>query len=486
MNIPDKMFEGNDDDNITELEIDPEIGSMKPIDTKTLIHTIDGIDLGQSSIYKSHYNLVYNTENENITEDPLKRAQSVSIYHTTTNQKEESNIEEKQLFKHLENSFKEYLDLKIENLKATFIQNQEDIKSNISAQLETSLIKIIPAHQPVPEPSNVFNCSRRTNNIHEENKRIFESSISIKEEVKEQDSEELLGSKNLISQMSGNDCIVDFVNIQNSSKRKINSSVVFIEDICGICSGEIIKIKYQCLVCENLTICDICERKHSHPVIKFKGLEISTIEDAMILLESFKQAKLHAKKYFDIGVFDKTYKVRFKVLSRTFSMRPNTKAQLYFTLINDCKNEIPSGLIIMAKYNKDLKVSAYQIRDPLPQKATLEIILDFESNELTKLYDFELFCFHKQLKVDNEKFGMKVDVNNDEDEEQINLSFAKYPKLICTPKEAKNKVMKILNEGLCSHTPYVIYSCLIRSNFNLELALNYLLNIPEKEEKSNA
>ena len=57
---------------------------------------------------------------------------------------------------------------------------------------------------------------------------------------------------------------------RNSPKDSDKIQGAFGEVYCDLCKRQIEFEKYLCMFCNNLILCQYCEKNHSHPVIKLK------------------------------------------------------------------------------------------------------------------------------------------------------------------------------------------------------------------------
>lgn len=432
--------------------------------------------------------------------------------------KKKGNINEKFAMNELETNIQQYIDKKFDKLESmiqesnvSFLRKveEENLKlSKLAIQTIDNQNNAYNNHHHVLEMqkenssnnnSSYINNSNfhlfKNNSKHEfnSNNKIYES-ILLEESKEEErdDKEKALNSyddsknNNINDKISKSIIKMDeededdyYVSLKKiRSPSQITSSLVFIDDICGICSSEIKRFKYSCIICENLSLCELCERSHNHPLVKFKDVNLSNMEEVGLFLESNKSVKSYAKKYYDIGLFDKTYKTKLKANSHMFTMRPNTQVSLFLVFSNEGKNTIPEDTLILAKNNKDLYIDTFVIRDCILPKDCIECEIIITAGEMAKLHDIELFCFNKKVKLEQENLRLKVYINSDYEEEELNRKlYEKYPKLVAVPKEAKVKIIKVLEEGLSDKHPYLIYNALSRCGFNLEASLNYLYSL---------
>lgn len=254
-------------------------------------------------------------------------------------------------------------------------------------------------------------------------------------------------------------------------------------DICSICSRNIHYIKFICCICINLTTCNKCESLHLHPMIKFKTKELSSKDDIIYYmisnlepnnLDSYKNIIKKAKEISE-NLFEKKFKFKMYQFSDFFTVRPNKKFKIPLIIHNDSKNKIPkSKIIILTKNNKDLIISSQLIDFEISGSERFEINLDCKSNGQLKLYDFEIFMYSPEVKIECPPLKIKIEVNNDDEEENINEYFVMYNKILSISKKEKSMIKKIIEDGICQKHPYIIYNIMNKYNWDLEKALDDL------------
>jgi hypothetical protein len=277
--------------------------------------------------------------------------------------------------------------------------------------------------------------------------------------------------------------MLEFVDIKKSPEEPPYGSIF--DDSCSICSNPIYFIKYSCCICRNTILCEICEKDHSHPCIKFKEKEVSTVEEVFTYLISQQQNrrgselnKSFFKKVKEISenLFERKFKANIDVFSQKFAMRPNRTIKIPVLITNESKNTIPPNkILVMARNNKDLIVKTQICKYEIHPKQKVEVSLECTSSQQLKSYDFEILLYSNEVNIEAEVIPMKIEVNNDEDEEEIDSFFAMQPKILTLEKFQKEIIMHVIKSGTSVKHPYVIYNTLIKFNWDLDLAMNELV-----------
>lgn len=466
---------------------------------------------------------------EYITDEPsfkayleIHEASSLPIYlspkgKSNTEEEKDQNSEtlEVEILEPYEHSKTEQVEIKppnvylqdhsetIERLKENGYLNEEILAEKISTRLRdtieskfnelASLMKPNPKN-PYDDMTSSFNLLKNINNDQMDDKLLkpveqvnpksrytheFKADSSLipeesKESIRKGSFESYEFAKNRVAQ-----------SMYDIKPKEFNEAPIF-STLCSLCSEEIVKNKYQCLICLDLYLCQACEPMHEHPMVKYKDKDLARLEDCMIFMEAFKKERAVVKRYLDVSIFDKKYRIRLEVLSNSFAMRPNKRLPLSVCVSNELKTEIPGGLIILARNTRDLKVGSYMTRSALKGKESFEIDLEIASSSRLGRYDFELICFNRTVRVDLEPVKIQLDVNEDLEEEKINEELALFNKLLSLPKPIKKSVYRIIKEGLSDKHPYVIYEVLKRCDNSLDLALNALLNMGENQNSVEA
>ena len=74
---------------------------------------------------------------------------------------------------------------------------------------------------------------------------------------------------------------------------------------------------------------------------------------------------------------------------------------------------------------------------------------------------------------------LTVEVNEDMEEEKLNKIFFGYEKIMILSKKHKEMILNVMNDQLSSKAPLEIYDILKNAGWNLENAIDKLIDNPE-------
>lgn len=300
------------------------------------------------------------------------------------------------------------------------------------------------------------------------------------------------------SEIINNNINNDFVNISIEHVNKPNNRKF--DDICSICSGIIFYEKYICCICSGCTICTQCEKYHRyHPLLKINCQNISSMDEIYSFLSSHQmKSKNPSSNLLDIFQFG-SIDFKIELFSNYCTMRVNQVLKIPVKIKNCSDKQLNKkiGFYLIAKNSKDLKIETVKIRDGFNKREEKEYELTVSSNESCKLYDFkiELFCADESIKLSCNTLNMKIEVNEDQEEDAINMKFANYNKIIIQSKHHKEILMHLMNEIERENAnvgdivkdlnPIVVLECLKDSDWNFDEAKSALAHNIQIENQLN-
>jgi hypothetical protein len=261
-------------------------------------------------------------------------------------------------------------------------------------------------------------------------------------------------------------------------KNQQRMSLVKFNEKCIICSEEIFAIKYSCIICPNMTSCQSCQSQHLHPMLSLKSNEQFSYEDLsyMMSLKTVEKRDENNRSFFrkfSDNFFEKKNKPKLYVYSNFFTVRPNKKFKIPIILSSENIYIYPNNsLIVLTRGNLDLQISQLLISSEITTRS--EFYIECQSGSRIRSYDFEIILYCKKDKAELEVQKMKIEVNEDLEEEMINDYFAMYSKILAIPKKEKEMIMYINKKQICVRHPYIIYNIMTQHNWNLEEALDDL------------
>ena len=244
------------------------------------------------------------------------------------------------------------------------------------------------------------------------------------------------------------DSSLEFVNLEENYAQKPENAPF--DDCCSICSSKIYYHKYICVVCKDCILCPKCEIEHDHPVLKCKSNQLSTLESVYIYINTRNQLVKDNKNNnsgFLSSIFSKQHELKLECNSYSFTMRPNKKIKIPISISNLSGVEFDCGknkLALFGRNNKDLKIYTVLLEDKINKSEQIETFITIESNSICKMYDFNIELFSLLTsKLKNNILNFKVEVNNDNEEEDLNIFFKEYPKILIESKKIKEGIKKI-------------------------------------------
>lgn len=267
------------------------------------------------------------------------------------------------------------------------------------------------------------------------------------------------------------DSQLDFVSIDQSYITKPENRIF--DDICSVCSRKIFFIKFICAICNQCTLCDICEEFHLHPLLKFKQNELSTLEDVVHYIKQHQMKAEHPTRLFDTLFKDK-FIFQLESISHQFTMRKKQKIKLPVSIENTMNCEVSQrevGLVFVAKNIKDLMISCFPVKNSFGRKEKFTSFIDISSGAFPKLYDFTLELYSTTgIILESNKLNLKIEINDDEEDEKLNVYFEDCIQVRFLDKEKKRKIREVILQKIGIDNPILIKNILEENDWNTEVA----------------
>ena len=277
--------------------------------------------------------------------------------------------------------------------------------------------------------------------------------------------EKILNSKDIYDKLKENE-----KKYKNLNKKKNP----FKGEICDICEKEIEYEKYLCCICNRFSCCSNCEKKHNHTMFKYKDSFFSYIFSTFKFIEKTNNFKPPNSFYlFSNEIFIEPEN------DFNFSMRPNQKIKFPIKIINESSNIIKSDtfIILVRNFNYlNIKYSDNQIFSINP-KSSIIFFFDIESFDKLKSENIEFLLYSDIINIkqnDKIKFNLKIDINEEPEEDALNKFFSPYKNILLLSKEHKKKILEcvqLLNKNL---SPLEIYDLLKENQWNVDQCRKYL------------
>ena len=276
------------------------------------------------------------------------------------------------------------------------------------------------------------------------------------------------------------DSSLEFVNLdENFSKKPENAPF---DDCCSICSSKIYYCKYICIVCKDCILCQKCETEHKHPVLKCKFPQLSTLEHIYTYINT-RNSEIKNKNNnsnFLINIFSNKLELKLECNSNNFTMRPNSKKSIPISIQNLSSNELDclsNKVVLFGRNNKDLKIYTVHLNHRLNKFEQIDTFINIESNDICKIYDFTIEIFSLKLnRLKSNILNFKVEINNDNEDEELNNYFKEYPKITIESKNIKKGIKKIMDDTNNKFNPIIVLQYLKNNNGDVDTTFFNLNN----------
>ena len=263
---------------------------------------------------------------------------------------------------------------------------------------------------------------------------------------------------------------------------------------CSVCKSKITNKKYICIICPNCILCPKCEQIHIHPVLKCKSSQLSTLKDVYIymnkrnmVIQSFLKNEKDSSVFGLFDIFSGKYEIKLSTNFNKITMRPNKSIYIPITLQNLSSTKVECGplqLFLIGKNTKDLKVYNKELDIVINKREQNDINILVESNNYCSEYNFSIELYSiKNIKLKSNNLDFNIIVNDDEEEEELNEFFNKYPNIILTSKETKLGIKTIMENESIKEDPITILQFLKNNNNDIEKTINNLSSM-KKIKKS--
>lgn len=268
--------------------------------------------------------------------------------------------------------------------------------------------------------------------------------------------------------------------VDSNSEKSLSSSSFriklesFDNEICSICNLSLKHIKFICCICDNRILCEACEEIHGHPSLKCKTHFLSSIFDYYFYARLHQDIKVlppfieSAKLSYDITISPKEIE---------FTMRLNKTMNVPITITNNSKSEVtPTIFTLLIKNMEKLRITYDQSKLVIPKSSstTINLRVDSGSRMCFEEINLEIYSTTAKLKDKAVTVVMKIEVNQDEEEEHLNSLLKDNDSLKLLSKKRKEAINYIIKEGLSIKSPEDIAKILIKHEWQTEKALDEL------------
>ena len=276
------------------------------------------------------------------------------------------------------------------------------------------------------------------------------------------------------------DNIIDEISINNKKNNNNLLNNTFDKESCFFCEKILNNIKYICIICNNMVLCNSCGENHDHPCFIYKTPFISSLKETFNFIN---------KNYlFSTNTFSKKSQRNISVFlmgDKNISLRPNKGILIPLKIKNNSNEEINSSeFIIIVKGNKYLKIS-YDLSKKFKVLENSFYIIKLKCITPNKLckekIHIELFSHQYILKENNnQNIDLEIEINEDKDEEDLNYKLFFNEMAILYNKEHKNILISLIEKELKEYDVDDVIELVINFNWDIKKVLDYIKNLQEE------
>ena len=256
------------------------------------------------------------------------------------------------------------------------------------------------------------------------------------------------------------------------------------KDKCTLCKGSFDNGKYGCLLCHSYFLCNKCEEKHPHPMIKYKTDCLSdTVRKILdIRVSQYYKDDVFSKNLISAYKLKNLYKLglRTNISSNSFIMGSNQKREINLLIKNLNNFKIPKNTLnIIIKNQYDLKIDINDealFKDINPNfEIPIKLIIESSAKNLLEDYSLRIEVISNNMDIISSPVNLKIKVKNDKEEDELNRQFGEFPSIILLPKEKKQKLQYIIKEKISIKTPSEIKAIMEKFKWSIDDAISDLV-----------
>lgn len=275
---------------------------------------------------------------------------------------------------------------------------------------------------------------------------------------------------------------LNIAQIENESKRIITFASEFSSEKCDVCGGALNNVKFICCICNSCIMCDLCEAEHPHPTVKYKTHFLSNLKETFLFIQTKQDVP---KNKFINNIMSKEIELTLEpVIDTEITMRPNQTVKIPILIQNNSKVDIKSDdFCLFVRNFKKVKIFFDEaFKFTVKARSSISINLVCTSKYALCKEEIEVELYSNIIKIKDSKkktCKLTVEVNEDMEEEKLNKIFFGYEKITILSKKHKEMILNVMNDQLSSKAPLEIYDILKNSGWNLENAIDKLIDNPE-------
>ena len=323
---------------------------------------------------------------------------------------------------------------------------------------------------------NINNSNDINDNNFKINDNLMLSDNDKKNEKKELETKENEEKKNNIYLLEKVDDI-EKDKEKNSISKDVILKNIFIKESCTVCGQSLKNIKYICVICMNVLLCDSCEEKHNHPCLIYKTPFISSIK------ETYNFITNNYPSYSNLLTKKSQRNLSISLMAdKNIYLRKNKGVLIPIKIMNNSNISVDSkDFIVLIKQNKLINISYnsnsyFQISPNSSYILTLKCITPdvlCKEDIIAEIFSNKFILKHNE----NLRINFSIEINEDNEEEDLNLKLCFNEMAILYNKEHKRIMVSMLENELAGNNIEDVIEVLLQYNWNKEEVLKYVSSL---------
>ena len=241
------------------------------------------------------------------------------------------------------------------------------------------------------------------------------------------------------------------------------SQKAYSNEICNYCHNPLNLKKYQCIICDNLILCENCEHTHyEHPLIKFdlnanyKSLKnkeeiVKYLKTSNEVVESKKPRLFSMIK--NIFVKNKNDDYFLKLFKKdkicSFAVPLNAQYPFIISLTNETNVELTEEIEFIIKNSYGLTINTISNVKRIEAFQTVDILFTVEHPKECRTYKVDLTLHTNKNKIVYQPLALEIKVVEKEDLEKTNadLLLKDYDEIAQISTEDKIQLYRLIVNG---------------------------------------
>ena len=264
---------------------------------------------------------------------------------------------------------------------------------------------------------------------------------------------------------------------KNSISKDVILKNIFIKESCTVCGQSLKNIKYICVICMNVLLCDSCEEKHNHPCLIYKTPFISSIK------ETYNFITNNYPSYSNLLTKKSQRNLSISLMAdKNIYLRKNKGVLIPIKIMNNSNISVDSkDFIVLIKQNKIINISYnsnsyFQISPNSSYILTLKCITPdvlCKEDIIAEIFSNKFILKHNE----NLRINFSIEINEDNEEEDLNLKLCFNEMAILYNKEHKQIMVSLLENELAGNNIEDVLEVLLQYNWNKEEVLKYVSSL---------